>query len=73
MSEGVVVYLMPIAFYKGTHKQKKRRLRLMEIGNQHLYNLILIAWSNDNLGTRMKYIKTMSIHPCCKALQRCKR
>ena len=67
--QGIVVNLVPIALDKGTHEQQQCRLRLMEVGDQHLHNLIVIARSNDNLRTRMQYLKTADIHPCGQTSQ----
>ena len=49
MSQSIVVDLSPVAMYEGADEKKKRALRLMEIRHQSLDNLILVAWSDDNL------------------------
>ena len=36
------------ALEESTHQEQERTLRLMEIGDQHLHNLILIARSNKS-------------------------
>ena len=50
MSKGVVVDLMPVTAYKSAHQQEECRLRLMEVGDEHLYYLIVIARGDDDLG-----------------------
>ena len=49
MSQGVVIYLVPVTLDKGTDQQEKCRLRLMEIGDEHLHDMISISWRNDDL------------------------
>ena len=49
MRKSIIVNLLPVALEESTHQEQERTLRLMEIGDQHLHNLILIARSNDNL------------------------
>ena len=63
MSEGIVVDLMPIALDKGADQQQQRRLGLVEIGHQHLDNLVVIAWGNDDLSTAMEHLHGSGIHP----------
>jgi hypothetical protein len=50
MSQGVVVDFMPVAMNESTHQKQECRLRLMEIGDEHLYYFVVIAWSDDDLG-----------------------
>ena len=61
--EGVVVDLMPVALYKGTHKEQERGLRLVEIGDEHLHNLVVVAWGNDNLGAAVEDVQLVGVHP----------
>ena len=50
VSQGIVIHLVPITtLQEGAHQEEQRALRLMEIGNQHLHNLVDIAWGYDNL------------------------
>ena len=63
MSEGVVVDLMPVAFDKGAHEEKQRGLGLVEVGDQHLHNLVVIAWSDDNLGAGVEDVEVVGVHP----------
>ena len=63
MSEGVVVDLMPVAFDKGTHEEEQSGLGLVEVGDQHLHNLVVIAWGDDNLGAGMKHVEVVGVHP----------
>ena len=60
MAQGVVVYLFPVAIYKGRYKQQQRALRLMEVCDHHLHNMALLTRSNDYLGACLKHIQD-----CC--------
>ena len=70
MTQGIVVNLVPVALDKGTHQEQQRRLRLMEIGDQHLYYLVVIAWGNDNLRTAMQRLQPVTVEPVEKSLNR---
>lgn len=73
MRKSIIVNLLPIALEESTHQKQERALRLMEIGNQHLHNLILIARSNDNLRAGMESLQAVSvkiIDDCLDSLHR---
>ena len=42
----------------------------MEIGDEHLDNMIVVAWGNDNLRAAMKHLQPSGIHPIAQRLQR---
>ena len=63
MSQGVVVYLVPVTMHEGTHQQQQRRLGLMEIGDKHLNYLIILAGSYDNLRRRVEDGFTIAVVP----------
>ena len=69
MSKGVVVDLMPVAMNKSTHQEEERGLRLMEVGDEHLYYLIVIAWGDDNLSAGVEDLQVMCIHPVSQGLK----
>ena len=52
--QSIIIYLMPVAFHEGTHQKKQCGLRLMEIGDEHLDNLIIIARGNDDHDVKCK-------------------
>ena len=54
---------MPVAFYKGAYQQQQRGLRLMEVRDKHLHDMIVVAWGDDDLGAAVEHGKTMGIHP----------
>ena len=41
----------------------------MEIGDEHLDNMIIVAWGNDNLRAAMKHFQPARVHPICQRLQ----
>lgn len=63
MAEGIVVDFVPVALDKGADEQQQCALWLVKIRHEHLYYLVLIAGSNDNLRTRMKRGQMIAIHP----------
>ena len=63
MAEGVVVDLAPVALDKGTYQKEQRRLRLVEIRDQHLDDFVVIARGNDDLGAGMQDLQVVGIHP----------
>ena len=73
MRKSIIVNLLPIALEESTHQEQERTLRLMEIGDQHLHNLILIAWSNDNLRAGMESLQAVAVQiidDCLDSLHR---
>ena len=52
--QSIIINLVPITMYECTYEKQQGALRLMEIGYQHLHNIILITWSYDYLGTGMQ-------------------
>ena len=69
VSEGVVVDLVPVALDEGADEKEQRGLGLVEVGYQHLYDLVVVAGGDDDLGATMQYLQTMSIHPDSQGLQ----
>ena len=61
MRKSIIVNLLPVALEESTHQEQECTLRLMEIGDQHLHNLILIARSNDNLRAGMESLQTVAV------------
>ena len=49
VGEGIIVDRMPITIDKGTDEQKQGGFRLVEIGNQLIYNVEQIAWFDHYL------------------------
>ena len=49
VSKGIVIDGVPVALHESADKQQQRRLRLMEIGDEHLHDMISISWRNDDL------------------------
>ena len=69
MSQGIVVYLVPVAMDKGTNKEQKRRLGLVEISDQHLHYLIGLGGSYDKRRRRMERGELVASHPVEQSLQ----
>ena len=63
MAEGIVVYLAPVAFDEGRHKQQQCALGLMEVGDDALHDMEGIAWSNHDLriGVQGRQVVTVKI------------
>ena len=51
MPEGIVVNGAPITLYKGRYQQNQGTLRLVEIGNQFIYNAEAETRDDDNART----------------------
>ena len=51
VAQCVTVDGFPVTIHKGRHQQKQGALGLMEISHQHLHNMVIVPWGNDNLCT----------------------
>ena len=63
MAECVIIDAAPVATDEGTDEEQERALRLVEIGDEHIHNLVLIAWGNDNLSAAMKHVLLVAVKP----------
>jgi len=63
MGKGIVVDGAPVATDKGTDQQQESALRLMEVGDEHLYDFILVTRNDDDLRGRMKRRQMMAVEP----------
>ena len=63
MREGVVVDGVPVAFDEGADQEQQGALRLVEVGYQHLNDLVLVARSNDDLRTAMESSLVVTVEP----------
>ena len=63
MREGVVVNRVPVAFDKGADQQQQGALRLVEVRDQHLHDLVFIARGNDDLRTAMESSLVVTVEP----------
>ena len=54
MTQRIIVDLMPIAFDKGTHQQQQRGLRLVEVRDEHLHDMIVVARGDDDLSAAVE-------------------
>lgn len=63
MAEGMVVDFSPVPSSESAYQEQQRRLRLMEIGDKSLYNLELIARSNDDLRRGVKGLQSRLVEP----------
>ena len=61
MSQGVVVNGFPVSMEESAYQQQQRALRLMEIGDQRIDNLVGIAWGDDDLGAAMQSLQPMPV------------
>ena len=60
---------MPVAFDKGTHQQQQRGLRLMEVRDEHLHDVIVVARGDDDLGAAVEDSEGTGVHPSKQGLQ----
>ena len=63
MAEGVVVDAAPVTMDEGADQEQKGALRLVEIGDEHLHNLVFIARGDDNLRAAVKYVLMVAVEP----------
>ena len=61
MGQGIIVDLPPVALDKSAHQEQQGALRLVEIGDEHLHYMELIAGDNDDLGARMESWQVVTI------------
>ena len=61
VSQGVVVNGFPVSMEESAYQQQQRALRLMEIGDQRVDNLVGIAWGDDDLGAAMQSLQPMPV------------
>jgi len=54
---------MPVAFYKGAYQQQQRGLRLMEVCDEHLHDMVVVAWGDDDLSAAVEHGDASGIHP----------
>lgn len=73
VSQGVVVHFPPVAMEEGTDEEEKSALRLMEIGDKHLHNLVLIAGGNDDLRAGVQRLQTVAVEIVDDGLYRLRR
>lgn len=61
--EGVLVDASPVAADKGTDEQKKRGLRLVEIGDEVGDNFIFVARHDDDLRGGGERVEMIAVEP----------
>ena len=59
--QGVAIDLFPVAVYKGRYKQQQSTLRLVEIGNHHLDDVVPVTRRNYDLGAGLEHIQMMTV------------
>ena len=69
MREGVIVNRVPVAFDKGADKEQEGALRLVEVRDQHLHDLVFIARGNDDLRAAMESSLVVTVEPGQDVLQ----
>ena len=57
MGEGVVVDCSPVAVDEGGDKEQEGRLRLVEVGDHAADDVVVVAWSDDDLCTGVQCLK----------------
>ena len=62
MSQRIIIYSPPVSMQESTYEQEQCALRLMEIGDEHIHNLIFIARHNDYLRGEMYRVHIIGIH-----------
>ena len=63
MAEGIVVDAAPVAMNEGADQKQQGALRLVEIGDEHLHNLVFITWGDDNLRAAVKDLLMITVEP----------
>ena len=48
--QSVIIDLTPVATHEGTHEEQKRGLWLVEVGDEHTDDLVVVARTDDDLG-----------------------
>ena len=61
VAQGVAVYGFPVAVYKGRHQQQQSTLRLVEIGNHYLYDVVPVTRRNYDLSACLEHIQMMTV------------
>ena len=61
--EGVVVDFAPIVAYERADEQQQRALLHMEIGDDSLYKMVVVAWGDDYLRGGVEGIGIVAVHP----------
>ena len=56
VSESVVVNAVPVIADERRNQQKQSALRLVEVGNQIIDNLVLVAWRNHYTSAGRKFL-----------------
>ena len=69
MAERVIVYRPPFASNKGADKKQQGALGLVEIGDEHVHNVIFVAWSNNDLRAAMERVQLVAVEPCEQMLK----
>ena len=70
MTKGIVIDRVPIAADKRAHQQQQGRLRLVEIGDQLIYDMESITGFDHDLGLGMERLLTRLIQIIEYRLQR---
>ena len=63
VGKGIVVHPSPVAMQECAHEKEERGLRLVEIRDEHLDDVIPIAWHDDDLCGGMERGELMGIEP----------
>ena len=58
----IVAQIAPTLSDKGAHQKEKRALGLVEVGYHTTHNVILVAWSYDDLGAGVEHFLVSLVH-----------
>ena len=59
--EGIVVDGSPVAVDEGGDKEQEGRLRLVEVGDHAADDVVMVAWSDDDLCAGVQCLKVVAI------------
>ena len=63
MGEGIVIDLAPIVADESADQEEEGALRHVEIGDDALYKMIMVAWGYDDLCAGVEDVGAVEVHP----------
>ena len=73
MPKGIIINPAPVTVHKRADQQQQRALRLMEVGDKHLDNLVVITRRYYYLGARMKGRQRVAVEPVAQSRKSLRR
>ena len=66
MGEGIVIDLAPIVADESADQEEEGALRHVEIGDDALYKMIMVAWGYDECGAGVEGVGAVEVQPGAK-------